>query len=420
MPVPHRDAGRLCRFPGQRRQPAPADRQRPRLHRADRPAAQRQAARAFPHRGHRHGRQRHRDAGTLPARTFRDAGRRGEGQLAVAGGAPAYAEAGQAARRAARQRGRPGRAVRRRFLGAEALMAAAWTTALLALVMVLGAALLWRQAGRGARRQASSVFLERQLAQGQAGAAPAAGDPPDARRAAFSSGVARWDTLLRCAGIRQTAGLYAGAAGILALGVALAGLLGGIVSAGAAGVMLLVAMYFLIWLRADRRRARMFDQLPEMLDNMVRLITIGNSMAAAFQAAAANTSEPLREVVERAAHLSRSSQELDAALAQVARQYDFEELRLLAAVVRVAQRFGGRSDVVLERMAEFMRDVAQARCELAASSAEIRLSAWVLALLPLGIACYIMLTNNAMFMTMWDDPLGFKMLMAGLALQLLG
>ncbi|MDM9558230.1 type II secretion system F family protein [Bordetella petrii] len=299
-------------------------------------------------------------------------------------------------------------------------MAAAWTTALLALVMVLGAALLWRQAGRGARRQASSVFLERQLAQGQAGAAPAAGDPPDARRAAFSSGVARWDTLLRCAGIRQTAGLYAGAAGILALGVALAGLLGGIVSAGAAGVMLLVAMYFLIWLRADRRRARMFDQLPEMLDNMVRLITIGNSMAAAFQAAAANTSEPLREVVERAAHLSRSSQELDAALAQVARQYDFEELRLLAAVVRVAQRFGGRSDVVLERMAEFMRDVAQARCELAASSAEIRLSAWVLALLPLGIACYIMLTNNAMFMTMWDDPLGFKMLMAGLALQLLG
>src|SRR5690606_2705452 len=257
MPVPHRDAGRLCRFPGQRRQPAPADRQRPRLHRADRPAAQRQAARAFPHRGHRHGRQRHRDAGTLPARTFRDAGRRGEGQLAVAGGAPAYAEAGQAARRAARQRGRPGRAVRRRFLGAEALMAAAWTTALLALVMVLGAALPWR---------------------------PAAGDPTDARRAAFSSGVARWDTLLRCAGIRQTAGLYAGAAGILALGVALAGLLGGIVSAGAAGVMLLVAMYFLIWLRADRRRARLVDQLPEMLGKMVRLITVGNSRAAAFQA----------------------------------------------------------------------------------------------------------------------------------------
>src|SRR3546814_5883272 len=94
----------------------------------------------------------------------------------------------------------------------------------------------------------------------------------------------------------------------------------------------------------------MCDQLPEMLDGMVRMTTIGNSIAAAFQAAAANTSQLLREVVEKAAHLSRSTQELDAALANVARQYAFDELGLLAAVVRVAQKFGGRSDVVLERI----------------------------------------------------------------------
>src|SRR5690606_16608023 len=214
--------------------------------------------------------------------------------------------------------------------------------------------------------------------------------------------------------------LYGAISLILCIGVLLAAVLGGPVSAIVAAVMLLVAIYFYIWLRADRRRGRMFDQLPEMLDTMVRLITIGNSMAAAFQAASANTSEPLREVVEKAAHLSRSTQELDAALASVARQYGFEELRLLAAVVRVAQKYGGRSDVVLARIAAFMRDVAQARGELVAASAEIRLSAWVLALMPLGIACYIMLTNNAMFMDMWDDPLGFKMLMAALGLQVAG
>jgi len=31
-----------------------------------------------------------------------------------------------------------------------------------------------------------------------------------------------------------------------------------------------------------------------------------------------------------------------------------------------------------------------------------------------------MLTNNAMFMDMWDDPLGFKMLVAALGLQVAG
>lgn len=296
-------------------------------------------------------------------------------------------------------------------------MAAAWVLAASALAFMLGAVLLWRRAGQGQRRQATSVFLERQLTQGRQNAQA---DDDDAPRTILQSGIEHWDVLLRCAGLRQTAGLYGAISLILCIGVLLAAVLGGPVSAIVAAVMLLVAIYFYIWLRADRRRGRMFDQLPEMLDTMVRLITIGNSMAAAFQAASANTSEPLREVVEKAAHLSRSTQELDAALANVARQYGFEELRLLAAVVRVAQKYGGRSDVVLERIAAFMRDVAQARGELVAASAEIRLSAWVLALMPLGIACYIMLTNNAMFMDMWDDPLGFKMLMAALGLQVAG
>jgi len=296
-------------------------------------------------------------------------------------------------------------------------MAAAWVLAASALAFMLGAVLLWRRAGQGQRRQATSVFLERQLTQGRQNAQA---DDDNAPRTILQSGIEHWDVLLRCAGLRQTAGLYGAISLILCIGVLLAAVLGGPVSAIVAAVMLLVAIYFYIWLRADRRRGRMFDQLPEMLDTMVRLITIGNSMAAAFQAASANTSEPLREVVEKAAHLSRSTQELDAALASVARQYGFEELRLLAAVVRVAQKYGGRSDVVLERIAAFMRDVAQARGELVAASAEIRLSAWVLALMPLGIACYIMLTNNAMFMDMWDDPLGFKMLMAALGLQVAG
>lgn len=185
-------------------------------------------------------------------------------------------------------------------------------------------------------------------------------------------------------------------------------------------VLLTVFAYFLLWLRADRRQRRRVAQLPAFLDNIVRLVTIGNSMASAFQTAAATTDEPLREVVETAAALSRSAKELDAALVQVSRQYDMKELYMVAAVVSVALRFGGRSDQVLERMAAFMRDIGQARAELSASSAEIRLSAWILALLPLGIAGFIMVANNDLFMGLWVDPLGFKMLMTAVCLQLGG
>ncbi|MVW70570.1 MULTISPECIES: type II secretion system F family protein [unclassified Bordetella] len=285
----------------------------------------------------------------------------------------------------------------------------------LALVLVLFALLLWQRAQRQQRRQDSAAFLN-----GRIQRVPTADNERTRNVSAqpgLRTGVERWDTQLRCAGIKPTPAFYTALCAVLFGGVAIALLLGGVISAIAAAILISVTMYFGIWLRASKRRARMFDQLPEMLDNMVRMITIGHSMSAAFQSAAMATAEPLREVVERAAHLSRTSQELDAALTTVARLYDFEELHLLASVVRVAQKYGGRSDVVLERIAAFMRDLAQARAELVAASAEIRLSAWVLALMPLGIACYIMITNNAMFMGMWNDEVGFKMLMMAAALQ---
>ncbi|MCY1510640.1 Type II secretion system (T2SS), protein F [compost metagenome] len=288
----------------------------------------------------------------------------------------------------------------------------------LAAVLAIGGVLLWRHASTDARRAASSAFLENQLNRGRDARAESksfsAGTP------AMRSGFLGWDRLLRLAGVRQSAGLYLRLAVPLFGMAALAWLLLGIMSGAATFVLMAVLEYFLLWLRADKRRRRMISQLPAFLDNIVRLITIGNSMGSAFQTAAANTDEPLREVMETAASLSRSAKELDAALAHVSRLYGLKELYMIAAVVSLAMRFGGRSDQVLERMAAFMRDVAQARNELSASSAEVRLSAWILALLPVGIAGFIIVANNNLFMGLWHDPTGFKMLATAVALQIGG
>lgn len=287
----------------------------------------------------------------------------------------------------------------------------------LAAVLAVGAVLLWRHADRSARRAASSAFLDSQLARGRE---EAAGDAPFAENAReFRSGHAGWDRLLRLAGLRQSVGLYLRIALPVVAGGALAWTFLGPLSGAVTFLLLAVFAYFLLWLRADKRQRRMISQLPAFLDNIVRLLTIGNSIAAAFRTAAAATDEPLREVVETAASLS-NSKELDAALAHVSRLYGLKEVYMVAAVVSLAMRFGGRSDQVLERMAAFMRDVAQARNELTASSAEVRLSAWILALLPVGVAGFIIVANNNLFMGLWEDPQGFKMLLTAVCLQIGG
>ena len=105
---------------------------------------------------------------------------------------------------------------------------------------------------------------------------------------------------------------------------------------------------------------------------------------------------------------------------QQARLFHVIELELIAAVIGVALRFGGRADMVLERMAAFMRDREYSQNELVALSAEIRLSAWVLGLLPIGMGVFMIVFNNKMFVTMLDDPIGKNLLIFAGVLEIIG
>ena len=288
-----------------------------------------------------------------------------------------------------------------------------------ALLLLMLAVMLWRQAGSGERRAASSAFLERQL--GRQRDRQAGGDAGAARSSAvMRTGYQWWDNLLARAGVRSSVWFYVGMfAPAAIIPIVLLVLIGPFAALGAL-VLLAGVSAFRIWLKIDRRQRRMLAQLPGFLENMVRLLTIGSSLGSAFQTAAGNVNEPLQEVLARAESLTRSGKDLDAALRQVSQQYGLRQLFLLSSVIAVAMRFGGRTDQILDRMAAVMRDIEQARDELSALSAEVRMSAWILALLPLGLTAFIIMFNNALFMSMWNDPAGIKMLIVAVVLQASG
>ncbi|WP_027796533.1 type II secretion system F family protein [Paraburkholderia acidipaludis] len=199
-----------------------------------------------------------------------------------------------------------------------------------------------------------------------------------------------------------------------------AGLLGGVLAALTVMAMVSVLVAFVLSLRMQRRRARLVAQLPSFLDGIVRLVVLGNSVPAAFQAALQTTEMPLRECLDRVSRMLRTGVEIDRALHQVAQVYHANELDLVGAVLRLSVRYGGRADVMLERMATFMRDLDQAQRELVAMSAETRMSAWVLALLPVGIVGFLILVNPKYFAAMWYDDGGRHLVYGALVLQVVG
>lgn len=201
---------------------------------------------------------------------------------------------------------------------------------------------------------------------------------------------------------------------------AAAGLFAGWISATGTFVVLLALSLFGLWLRLQKFRRQLIGQLPAFIDSMVRLITIGNSTQAAFQLAISSTQAPLQNYLERAANLVRAGVDLDRALHQTAASVRVEEMYLLASILGLGVRYGGRADLLLERVANFMRDREQAQHELVAMSAETRLSAWILGLLPLGVGGFIIISNPGYFLRMWHDSTGQMMIFGAVGLQLLG
>ena len=310
-----------------------------------------------------------------------------------------------------------------------------FVTASLALLLAAIALVMWQWAARRQARDAASKYLVQQLQERIAREEAAFAS----RRSSVSAGVmvdpwmkvpagVQTQRKIRLAPISLPGWLegavtprllaFGSVAGLLAC--AAVWLLAGWVAAGGVLVLLTLLAAFGVWLRVQKFRKKLVSQLPAFIDAMVRLITIGNSTHAAFQLSIASTKEPLRGYMERASSSVRAGVDLDQALRQMAQSVRIEEMYLLASILGLGVRYGGRADILLERVANFMRDREQAEHELIAMSSETRLSAWILGLLPVCVGMAIVSTNASYYVQMWHDKTGQLMIFGALGLQITG
>lgn len=286
-----------------------------------------------------------------------------------------------------------------------------------AVLLILFSLLLWQIGQRSAQQQKAQAYLQQALVQIQQNGH---GEAELYAPVALTLGPNSWNNLLARAGITPTKDFYLKLALIIVFVFAAFFFLFSVTAALISLIIAPVCLFFYLILRAKKQKQKMHQQLPDLLESMTRLLTIGNSLGAAFHGSVPLTAAPLRPALERVSALMYSGQSFDVALSQVGHQYQSNEIHLIAGVVRIATQFGGRSDQVFQRLSRFMRDQDLARQELHALSTEVRLSAWILALLPIGIAAIIIFLNPSLLINMWHDPSGKTMLFIALTLQVSG
>jgi tight adherence protein B len=254
------------------------------------------------------------------------------------------------------------------------------------------------------------------FAQGNAGTAPA-GTRPTGRAAGVAVVFDNAATRAGLGNIRMTALAFVISTALICTWLTLEM---GVLAGTASGVACVSAACFVVATRTQRRRLAIVRQLPIFLDGIVRLVTLGNSVPAAFQASLQTTEAPLRECLDRVSRAMRAGVEIDKALSQVAAVYGIRDFALVGSVLRLCVKYGGRADLMLERMSVFMRDLEQAERELAAMSAETRLSAWVLAALPLVIGGFLIASSPSYFGAMWSDTEGRRLVYLAFGMQVTG
>ncbi|HEX4842704.1 MAG TPA: type II secretion system F family protein [Limnobacter sp.] len=194
----------------------------------------------------------------------------------------------------------------------------------------------------------------------------------------------------------------------------------GVASSVGALVLAVLGVTAFVLYKQRKRRLQMLSQLPNFLDGVVRVSAVGYSLTVSFNTALENAEHPLKEALGLAVQMQYAGLELDQAMHRLARVYGLTEFKLIASVVALALNYGGKSDILLGRLAQYLRDREQHHQEMLAMSSEARMSAVFMCCLTPALAGIILTLNPAYLGTMWNDDTGRTLLVVAAVLQVFG
>jgi tight adherence protein B len=136
---------------------------------------------------------------------------------------------------------------------------------------------------------------------------------------------------------------------------------------------------------ADRRHlARVAAQLPGVAQQLAAALQAGLSLRQALARAARDAPEPCREELRRAVDELALGSRLEAALEGLVARVPAHDLRIMVTAILVQRRTGGNLARALSALAGRLEERAQLARELRGATAQARMTAWLVAALPLG------------------------------------
>ena len=178
-------------------------------------------------------------------------------------------------------------------------------------------------------------------------------------------------------------------------------------------VLAAIALFLpLLWLRRTQgKRERAFEgQLPESLDMLVNALQAGYSLQAAMEFVGRETPAPLGPEFSRFYDEQRLGMEVRVALLRFQERIGTLDAKMFVTSLLIQRETGGNLGEVLTNLATLMRERVTFRMQLATLTAEPRMSAKVLAALPVAVVLLIGAINPDFMRPLLDSAFGHKLL----------
>ncbi len=190
---------------------------------------------------------------------------------------------------------------------------------------------------------------------------------------------------------------------------------------GAIGMLLgmTAALVYLV-IRRARHVRKLQEQLPAALDMLARGMRSGLSLDEAVEMVGQRSPEPLAAEFRHCAQQLAMGLSMPAVMRSLVDRVRLFDVRIFTTTLTVHRQTGGNLAMVLSRLAAVIRDRLNYRRQLRATTGAGRLSAILIGMIGPLLFAYMFCFHPNYMRAMMDSSLGQAMLVAAVALQIIG
>ncbi|MDB5764992.1 MAG: type secretion system protein [Herminiimonas sp.] len=178
--------------------------------------------------------------------------------------------------------------------------------------------------------------------------------------------------------------------------------------------------YFYVKRAKGKRLIRIEQQLPDALDLMGRALRAGHAFPTALKMISDEMSNPIAGEFSIAFDEVNFGIAVPDALMNLATRVPSTDLRYFVIAVLIQRETGGNLAELLANISNIIRARIKLLGQVRVLSAEGRMSAWILSLLPFGAGLMMQFVNPEFLAVLYTDPSGQKMLMVAGVMMVFG